>query len=102
MIDDFFNQLSFAKNIDAGLDIIFRTFNDLATVGDFANLDEILKEVNPNELELDISVGFLSASWCMRHKLKERNNFVERCQVVFIEKAGRERAERLLKGLGRS
>ena len=86
-------------SIDQGLNFIFKHFNDEANKGNFADLDEILKLANPEELSLDLSVGFLTATYPMRNHLKERDAYMHRCWPAFIKKAGPERTKRLLRGL---
>ena len=81
-------------SIDAQIDEIYTDFDCKFTAGNFAAVDAILADTNPEPLEIAVALGMVTASFPARDRLQQYVPFRERCRACF---GGR--ADALLRGL---
>ena len=69
--------------IDDDLDAMFDKVDRLLCSGSFSDVDRILKCVDFDRLSLDMFVGYLGITFCVKDKLSERAGFIERAKMKY-------------------
>ena len=82
--------------IDAQLDVIYDVIDILIKSDKFKAVDSLL-DANWGRFSIDISLGLLTTTLCIKSKLRNRENFFKKVKAALI-KSG-EDAEYVLRGL---
>lgn len=85
-------------NEDARLDEIYNMVDDLFLAGNFDEVDNLLPNVDPGNLGITLTIGWLTVTSWAADKLKNRNDLVRRARN-FFEKEAPGDVEALLHGL---
>lgn len=83
---------------DYALDSIMDKVDDLFLSGNFAKVDELLEALEPAELGINLTVGWLTATCDGRDKLVKRSAFVDKA-FAYFQRVAPPRAANLIKGL---
>lgn len=70
---------------DRALDKIFSTFDDLFRAGNFEKCDEILSNINPDNFNTSVNIGFLAASNVAKKELKARPKLFQKIRAKYPE-----------------
>lgn len=97
MIDQLY-QLVAAGEVDAALDLLFKTFDDLYDEGGFAECDAHIQAMDLDKLGVCLVVGVLSITLTPREKLASREEFLQRAES-YLQRVVPDRLDGLLKGL---
>jgi hypothetical protein len=90
-------RLAEYNQIDAALDIVYDQIDEMLLAGKFEDLDELLAEVYPGGLALEVSLAVLTATLPARLRLANRATFYTRVESTLRERG--ELRDGLLVGL---
>lgn len=62
-------------------DLVFSKIDDLLCAGEFRRCDELLQMVDPERLDINVMLSFLSVTFAAKHKLPGRASLVRRIEV---------------------
>ena len=100
MDEERFLQLLYEeKKIDSAIDLVFNKFDTKFIDGEFAEVDHILEVLDYERLESSVILGVLTASSWAKSKLVHRPAFLANVEILFIERHGRVKTDKLLEGL---
>ncbi len=89
------------RSVARALNFMYKHIDDLLIAEEYAEVDEILQEVVPCELDPTLTVGFLTITFMWREHLAERQEVYEAAEAHFAEIFPPERLPGLLGGLSR-
>jgi type III restriction enzyme len=101
-LEDFFPQLeerSRAGKLDAALDLVFDTVDDMLLEGRFTQVNRLLECVPVAQLDPVILIGFLSITGAAREALHSRPALVAAVREALRERMTPEELERAMQGL---
>ena len=88
----------YSDNLDAALDAVLKTFDDLFLAGKFDEANSFLMEIDVNRLSVSLMVGILTATLPAKTQLPSRPTFVATIEAA-LRQIEPQRVERLLIGL---
>jgi hypothetical protein len=91
------NRLALRGSVQAALDLIYDNVDELMCKGEFDQLDGEIKDIQSNELTLDILLAILTSTLPAKNKLHSRKKFFD--STVALLKSRGEYEEDLLLGL---
>lgn len=83
--------------IDSALDFLLRTIDNMMWNQDIENLNNIFKDLQTNDLHLDLSIGILVFTLPVKSKLPDRTIFLDKLKEYVVVLPDYD--ESLLKGL---
>lgn len=86
------------EGIDYATDAIMDTVDDLFLRDEFDKVDEMLPDLEPNELGIDLTIVWLVSTMAAKDKLSKRSAFVDKA-IVYFQATAPLRAANLLGGL---
>lgn len=84
-------------HVDAALDLIYDSIDEMLLHGNFAEVDMLLSDAPVNDLSVDLLLGLLTATLPARSKLTHRLDFLNQTRASLCERG--ELEEGLLSGL---
>jgi hypothetical protein len=85
------------SDIDTAIDILFEHVDDLLCAGEFAKVDDIIRQADVTRMDTFLLVAVLSCTCCAKDILKEYPGLVERVEQRLLEIAP-DRLELLMEG----
>jgi hypothetical protein len=80
----FLEQLKHLRSVDAGLDLIFDTIDNLLMADGFEEINELFPQINIEEYDDSLNLGFLTITiWC-KTELPNRAEFYNRLYKKII------------------
>ena len=84
---------------DKQMDEIYDEIDTLCHESKWREIDNILREIDVDNQQLDYLLAYLTITFCVQDKLNYRAEFFHKCESRFAELAGLKEAESLLQGL---
>jgi len=94
--DDWLESLYAIENADEGLDAVFNHIDDLMLAGEFSEVDSILENVDPNRLQIDVLLGFLTITLPVKNKLRNRSRIWREAKEIIKQTKGQTYANELM------